>query len=142
MPRRYRSSHPLRNLELFVDAKAAEVERAASLLTMVSVDAGQVLLRQGTGRDQFLIVANGVVGVSRADEVVAEVIAMANPGDVLGEMSLLHHTTKSATATALVPTTLYVASNRDFFRLLDAVPSAAERIVELANVRRGQNDAA
>jgi Cyclic nucleotide-binding domain len=142
MPRRSRSSFPLAELELFADIKRTELHRASALLTPVRLGAGRVLLKQGSVATEFLIVADGLVNVTRDDGHESKVLAMVTPGDVLGEMSLLHRVPRSATATTLVPTTVYAATPREFFALLEAVPSAAERIVEAATVRLRANMAA
>ena len=142
MSRRLHSNSPLAELTLFADIKRAQLDRAAALLTPVRVEAGEVLLRQGSLPDQFLIVADGLVSVTRDDGDVSTLLAVVAPGDVLGEMSLLYRVRRSATATTLVPTTMYAATPREFFALLEAVPAAGERIIEAAGARLCANMAA
>jgi len=132
----------LAELQLFADIPSSQLRRASSLLTPVSVGAGEVLLTQGKVAREFLIVADGLVSVSRADDDGAEELTVVNPGEVLGEMSLLHGGPRSATVTTLVPTSLFVATPQEFFALLKAVPSAAEQIVRTANERLRANMAA
>ena len=142
MNKKSRIPSSLAELQLFADIPSSQLRRASSLLTPVSVGAGEVLLTQGKVAREFLIVAGGLVSVSRADDDGAEELTVVNPGEVLGEMSLLHGGPRSATVTALVPTSLFVATPQEFFALLKAVPSAAEQIVRTANERLRANMAA
>lgn len=142
MRRGIRASFPLAELPLFAESGRSELHRVSALLTPVSVGAGEVLLRQGSVGDEFLIVADGCVKVTRADHETSEVLAVVTAGDVLGEMSLLYRIPRSATATTLAPTTVYAATPREFFALMEAAPSAAERIVEAASLRLRANIAA
>jgi CRP-like cAMP-binding protein len=127
---------------MFAGSGKAELNAASALLTPVTVGAGRVLMRQGSVGDEFLIVADGLVHVTRDDDRSQSVVAVVTRGDVLGEMSLLHGARRSATATTLGPTTVYAATPREFFALMEAVPSAAQHIVEAANVRLRANMAA
>lgn len=133
---------PLAEAELFANSSRTEIQRAAALLTPVMLGAGEVLIRQGSPGSEFLIVADGLVNVTRDDGDDVEVLAVVTPGEVLGEISLLHRVPRSATATTLVPTTVYAATGREFFALLEAAPSAAERIVRAATDRMRANMAA
>lgn len=142
MSRRFRSGFPLAELALFADSGKAELHRASGLLTPVTLGAGKVLMRQGSVGNEFLIIADGLVDVTREDDRDEAVLAVVTTGDVLGEMSLLHRLPRSATATTRVPTTVYAATPREFFALMEAVPSAAEHIVEAATARRLANQAA
>jgi len=142
MPRRFRSGFPLTELALFAGSGKAELDRAAGLLTLVTLDAGKVLMRQGSYGNEFLIVADGQVEVTRDDDPDEKVLAVVTKGDVLGEMSLLHRVPRSATAITRVPTAVWAATPREFFALMDAVPSAAEHILETATARQRANLAA
>ena len=143
MSRRFHTQFPLAELTLFAGSGKTELNAASALLTPVTVGAGRVLMRQGSVGDEFLIVADGLVHVTRDDDGRRQsVLAVATRGDVLGEMSLLHGARRSATATTLGPTTVYAATPREFFALMEAVPSAAEHIAEAANLRLRANMAA
>jgi CRP-like cAMP-binding protein len=138
MLHRSRSGFPLSELAMFFDITRREAARASTLLTPVKVAAGQQLMQEGSTGREFLVVADGLVEVTREDELLAVVTA----GEVLGEMSLLYRVPRSATATTIVPTTVYAATPREFFTLLEVVPSAAQRIVDGAAARLRSNKAA
>jgi protein lysine acetyltransferase len=132
----------LAELPLFKDGARSELQRARRMLTLVTVGSGEVLIRQGTIGREVLIVADGLVSVTRTDDDECRVLGVVTAGDVLGEMSLLYQAPRSATVTTLASTTVYVATPREFFSLMYAVPSAAERIVDGASQRRLANIAA
>ena len=142
MPQRSHSRIPLAELALFADVGRAELQKASALLTAVTVGSGKVLMRQGSIGNEFMIVGDGLVEVTRDDDRPESFLAVATGGDVLGEMSLLHGVRRSATATTRGPTTVYAATPREFFALMEAVPSVAEHIVEAATARRRANQAA
>jgi CRP-like cAMP-binding protein len=124
---------------LFAGIKDSELSIAAALLTPIEVDVGHVLLRQGSIADEFLVVADGLVGITRTCGNESRVLAMVSAGDVLGEMSLLNNNRRCATATTLQPTTVYAGTPREFFTLLQAVPSVKESIVEACRARVRDN---
>lgn len=118
------------------------MELASRLLTQVRVGAGKVLIEEGEFGAEFFILGDGQVSVTRHDGDTTKPLAVVGSGDVLGEMSLLHRVPRNATATTLVPTTVYVATRREFFSLLDAVPSVGDRIIGAADLRALANAAA
>ncbi|QXC61106.1 cyclic nucleotide-binding domain-containing protein [Aquihabitans sp. G128] len=121
----------LRSVPLFADCTDRELEHVSTLTTAVSVEAGRVLLAEGGTRRQFLVVADGTVSVSHADEA----IAVLGTGDFVGELSLLGSTRPNATVTTLTPTTLWVSSSAEFRSLLDAAPSARAKVAAAAAER-------
>ncbi len=127
-----RMTSELRHLELFADATPRECDRARSLLTGLTLSSGVVLWRAGSlGRD-FAIVADGLVGVTGAD---GQPLAVLGPGQIVGELALLGASVRQATVTTLSPVELYVGGPREFATLLEAVPSAREKVVRAALTR-------
>jgi len=133
---------PLADLELLADCSRAELSNAASLLTQITVPAGETLLRENTIGREFLIVVDGMLEVTRRSGDGTELLGVVGAGDVVGEMSLLDRTPRSATVKTITPTTVFAGSAREFFALLNAVPSAAERISAIARERQQLNRAA
>ena len=142
MSRRSRTGFPLDELPLFADAKPTELRIANKLLTEMTLGAGRVLTQQGRRGDAFLIVIDGLVDVTRDDGHESKNLGFVSSGDVLGEMSLLHRTARSATATTLTRTTVLTATPREFYSLLEAVPSVGDRVKETATARLRANIAA
>jgi len=130
---------PLADLPLFADCTPAEVADARRLLTLLSVDAGSVLMREGGFGSEVMIIADGEATVSRHTDGGESVVATVGRGDVVGEMSVLNGGRRSATVTAVTPLSLYVASAAEFAGLLEALPVVAERIGRTAAERRDTN---
>ena len=133
---------PLAELELLADCTRAELSNAASLLTQLVLPAGETLLRENTIGREFLIIVDGMLEVTRRNGDDTQLLGVVGAGDVVGEMSLLDRTPRSATVKTITPTTVYAGSAREFFALLNAVPSAAQRIVATARERQELNRAA
>jgi len=131
----------LAELELLADCNRDELTSAASLLTQLSIPAGETLLRENTFGREFLIVADGMLEVTRQNGEETEVLGVVGAGGVVGEMSLLDRIPRSATVKTITPATVY-AGSREFFALLDVVPAAADRIVATARERQERNRAA
>jgi CRP-like cAMP-binding protein len=129
----------LRALELFADCSDAELKKADSLLTEVSVPAGRVLLREGAYGADFIIISEGTAIVSVKQSAGQRVLGMVGPGDFVGEISLLQHTPRSATVTSLSPLTAFVCNPAEFRSLLDAVPSLADKVARVASERLEEN---
>jgi CRP-like cAMP-binding protein len=134
-PLLHRRREPLAQLELFADCTPAQLSDARGLLTLLTVDAGTVLMREGGLGLEFMVIADGEAAVT----IDGRQVATLGRGDFAGEMSLLGSTRRSATVTALTPLTLYVANPAEFRGLLDVAPTVAERIVRTADARRATN---
>jgi len=77
--------------------------------------AGAVLLRQGTPGTYVLALAEGRVMVSRVSASGEElIVAIGDPGEILGDMTVLDRAPRSATVTALIPCTVHVLSSEQF----------------------------
>ena len=135
MSLRSRQTEPLGELELFEGCTPAEVAAARQQLTMLSVDAGAVLVQQGGFGMEFVIIADGHATVEIGDRVVATL----GRGEFFGEMSLLRRGPRNATVRAATALTFYVANASEFSALLEAAPSVRERIVRTSDEREEHN---
>jgi CRP-like cAMP-binding protein len=133
---------PLAELELLADCSRAQLSNAASLLTQLTLPAGETLLRENTIGREFLIVVDGMLEITRRSSDGTQLLGVVGAGDVVGEMSLLDRTPRTATVKTITPATVFAGSAREFFALLNAVPSAGERIAAIARERQELNRAA
>ena len=133
---------PLAELDLLADCSRTELSSAASLLTQLTLPAGETLLRENTIGREFLIVVDGMLEVTRRSDDGTQLLGVVGAGDVVGEMSLLDRAPRTATVKTITPTTVYAGSAREFFALLNAVPSTRERIAAIARERQELNRAA
>ncbi|MBA3288485.1 MAG: cyclic nucleotide-binding domain-containing protein [Acidimicrobiia bacterium] len=115
----------LRNVPLFAGCTRKELERIAKSGDEIRMTAGSLIVDQGqTGREAF-VVLDGTVTVKRNGRKVVTV----GPGAIVGELSLLDHGPRTATAVCDTECSLFVISQRHFIAVLDDVPTIAHKLL-------------
>jgi CRP/FNR family transcriptional regulator, cyclic AMP receptor protein len=115
----------LSEVQLFSACSKRDLARIAALSTEIEVSAGTVLMRQGEpGHEAFVIEK----GKARAT-VRGKKSTLMGPGEVFGEMALLHSAPRSATVTAETDMNLVVLDSREFSTLLEDVPNVALKVL-------------
>ena len=115
----------LQNVPLFSGCTRKELERIARSGDEVKMTAGTLLLDQGqTGVEAFVIL-EGAVTVKRNNRKMATL----GPGAIVGELSLLDHGPRTATAVCETDCSLFVISQRHFLAVLDDVPTIAHKLL-------------
>lgn len=109
----------IESVPMFCRLGHRELAQVARLVDEVEVPAGKVLMRQGESGDQMFIVVSGTFRVERDGRTISE----RGPGSALGEIALLSKGPRTATVTALEPSTLLVAGQREFHALMDDHPT-------------------
>jgi CRP-like cAMP-binding protein len=140
--RRNKATFPLADLDLVRGSSARELRNAQGLLTLLTIPAGNVVVREDTIGQEFMIVVDGTFSVTRQSGTDIERLATIGGGEVVGEMALLNGAPRSATVTTITPATAYVGNIREFYEFLRTVPIAAERILATARERSAANVAA
>jgi CRP-like cAMP-binding protein len=115
----------LSRVPLFSQCTSRELSRIAALADEVDVPEGKVLTQEGKVGREFFVIASGRAKVTRGRKKVTEL----GPGEFFGEMSLLDHSPRSATVTAISDLELYVLDGRSFATLLEDAPSVAKKIM-------------
>ena len=110
---------------LFDGFTKKELEKVAKAGDEIIMSAGTVIVDQGqTGREAF-VVLDGSVTVKRNNRKIATL----GPGDIVGELSLLDHGPRTATAICETDCELLVLDQRHFRGVLEQVPSLATKIL-------------
>jgi CRP/FNR family cyclic AMP-dependent transcriptional regulator len=122
----------LRALPLFGQATPRELDAIASLTTTVRVDAGRVLVTEGTVGREFFVVESGEAVVSAGGTDVA----LLGPGAFFGEIALLGHELRTATVRALSPMTVLVLTPAEFHELVKTSPSVREQLEAARDARK------
>ena len=86
----------LRSVPLFVGLDDSELKAVGGLTTEVDVPAGHELAREETFGDEFYMILDGNVRIHRAGSTIRTL----GPGDFLGEIALIDHGRRTASATA------------------------------------------
>ena len=118
----------LKEVPILSSCTNKELSKVAKAADEIRMTAGTLLVDQGQmGREAFIIV-DGTVSVKRNNRKIAEL----GPGEVLGELSLLDHGPRTATAVCETDCLLLVLDQRHFLAVLDDVPSMNHKL--LANL--------
>ena len=125
MPSRKQHLESLKQVPLFSACTKKELEKVARASDEVTMTAGTLIVDQGqTGREAFVIL-DGEVVVKRNNRKVATL----GSGAVLGELSLLDHGPRTATAICETDCTLLVIEGRRFLGVLDDVPAISHKLL-------------
>jgi CRP-like cAMP-binding protein len=116
----------LRSVPLFVGLDDRELKAVGALATEVDVPAGHDLAREETFGDEFYLILDGNVRIHRAGATIRTLGA----GDFLGEIALIDHGRRTASATAETECRLLVLGHREFHSLLDAQPDIRVHVLE------------
>ncbi len=99
------------------------------------ISAGEVIVREGDVGEGIYLVLLGEVVVEKSGGRGAMEVASLGPGDVFGEISLLHDRPVTATVRARSHGTVLFLARHYFQRLLSAVPAIREYVEELGDER-------
>lgn len=125
MPRDKRFTDHLAQVSLFRALSKKDLSLVARRAEDVAVDAGKVLISEGTTGHEFFVVLAGTAKVTRRGRRVATL----GPGDAFGELALLDQAPRNATVTAETPMELVVLGQREFSGLIDDVPGFSRKLL-------------
>ena len=123
----------LKSLPLFEGVSDEDLEKISPFVSEVSVSEGKHLVEEGDYAYEFMAIEEGTAEVMRGDQKLAEL----GPGDFFGEMGLIDAERRNATVVAKTGLRLITLDQWDMKRLEKAIPSAAARIRETVEKRRG-----
>lgn len=123
----------LKSLPLFEGVSEDDLDKIAPFVSEVSVSEGKHLVEEGDYAYEFMAIEEGTAEVRRGDQILAELGA----GDFFGEMGLIDSERRNATVVAKTGLRLITLDQWDMKRLEKAIPSAAARIRETVEKRRG-----
>ncbi|CAN5695130.1 Crp/Fnr family transcriptional regulator [soil metagenome] len=134
----------LSTVPLFHNAPERALDVASSVVRSRRFDPHTVLFQEGDTGDALYLLASGLVKLSKIDLGGHEkTLALLQPPEFFGEMALLGHATRSATAMTLAPVEAHLLFQDDFKRLLAEYPAVSLNLTTtLANRLRGMDDEA
>lgn len=116
----------LSRVPLFSACSKTNIARIARLVDEIDLPAGRALTQQGRVGDEFFIIVDGTVRVERDGRRIDTL----GPGDFLGEISLIDHRPRTATATCETPCRVLVLAHREFHTLLADAPGIATAVLK------------
>jgi len=94
---------------------------------IVSFGAGQTIFREGDAGDLMYVVQDGEVDL----RVKGKLVEALGPGGVLGEMALIEHAPRTATATAKTDCSLVPIAEKRFSFMVQHTPHFALQIMKV-----------
>jgi CRP-like cAMP-binding protein len=105
------------------------IQILAGICTPRSYPAGALLFAENMVSDSMLIVGEGRVALSTKGERGDLPLGELNPGDWLGELSLINPGQRLCTATAVSPVTAWEIRQSDFHKLVATKPQACMKLL-------------
>ncbi len=128
-------SDQLGNVSFFEGFSGDELARVASLAEEVVAEKGAVLIDQGRVGLECYVILEGQAGVY----VAGEHVATNGPGSMIGEMALIEHRPRNATVIAESEMRLIAFDTKHFKTLLEEMPLAHDRVMDMLAARMKQN---
>ncbi len=120
----------VRQLKLFSSLSDDEIDILVRHSKIRSLDEDEVLFHQGDDGDFFAIIIDGRIEITKHTEKETPVaLASLTSGDTLGEMALIDQETRSASAIAIEPSSVFVLSRKSFNLLVDQYPRCGTKLL-------------
>lgn len=128
----------LAQVPLFAHLDGRALAQLASMVDEVDVGAGTVLMTEGRSGSEFFVILEGSVEVTRGGNHLRSLGA----GEFLGEIALVDHGPRTATATATSACRLLVLAHREFDSMIDNNPAVRAAVFQALAERVRSLDAA
>ena len=125
----------LRELPLFAGLGPSDLDMLEQRSQTIELQAGDVLMREGTPGGSLYVILEGEFEIVKRSASQEVLLAVRGPGEVIGEMSLLDQTARTATVRSLAVSRLLEIDQEGFRYLLQASPSAAVSILRTVTSR-------
>lgn len=120
----------VRQIELFSNLSDDEIDILMKHAKIRSLVEDEALFHQGDNGDFFAIIIDGRIEITKHTEMETPVsLASLTCGDTLGEMALIDQETRSASATAMEPSSVFVLSRKSFDMLVDQYPRCGTKLL-------------
>jgi signal transduction histidine kinase len=131
----------IRQVPIFSELSDAEAEELWHSGRRVLAAPGELIIREGAPGDTLFIILSGLLEVTKHDDDREITLATRGAGDVLGEMSLLERTPRTASVRASQPSELLVIGQEEFRQLLAKRPEAAATLLRTVMARLRSTEA-
>jgi signal transduction histidine kinase len=131
----------IRRLPLFAGLSEPDLQRLDEQAQVLEVGPNQAVIEEGTPGDALYVLLDGELQVSKRSGAHDVKLDVRRPGEVIGEMSLIDDTPRSASVRALRPSRLLMISKDMFNSVLKTSPTAAMAILHVFTARLRQNAA-
>ena len=115
----------IRQVPLFAELTAEEATELWDAAQRITAAPGEVIIREGDPGDSLYIILSGELEVTKQDGDRELTLATRQPGEFLGEMSLLEQAPRTASVRAVQKSELLAIGPEAFRRLLERRPETA-----------------
>ncbi len=115
----------LRRAPLFQDLSRDELKELAKASDDLDVEEGKILCREGEPAQEFFVIIEGEVEVTRQGKRVG----MLSDGDFFGEIALLEDIPRTATVRATTPLRFFVLTRRAFWSMIEHMPDVERKVL-------------
>ncbi len=129
----------LKKVSFLGSLRLEELDTLIGALEKRAFAKGEVIIKQGAPGDAFYIIGSGTVAIVRERLWGKKRVAVRSAGEFIGEMALVRHEPRNATAVGEEPGTVYRLSRETFEAILLKNPSIAA-IIRKTSVQRLRED--
>ncbi|MER3457269.1 MAG: hypothetical protein C4309_00100, partial [Chloroflexota bacterium] len=119
----------LRRLPLFAGLNDQDMQRLLDMAEPVTLQAGEFLMEEGTPGDSAYIILEGEFEILKRSGQQDVIIALRGPGEVIGEISLLDQSPRTASVRAVRQSHLLRIGQEALQQLLASSPSATRAVL-------------
>lgn len=122
----------LRQVPIFADLRAEELNALAACLGKRTFARGMMLYQKGSLAQGLYLIESGEVRIFAVSETGHEItLEVHGPGECFGERALLDGNLRTTGAMALERTVTYTLDRDDFLRCLERYPQVTRRVMTL-----------
>lgn len=126
----------LKDVFFFQQLQHEDIKKISPLFSEKTYKKGTVIFFENEPGDEFFIVKEGIVKISKLEGAKEVILAIFHEGDYFGEMAVLEKDqVRSASAEAMETSVLYVLNRRDFMGLMEDNPKLTLMLLEVAMAR-------
>ena len=126
----------LRRAPLFADLSKDELQQLAKVTEDLEVEEGRVLCREGEPAQEFFVIIDGEVEVTRGGSAVRTL----SDGEFFGEIALIEDIPRTATVTARTPLRFFVLTRQSFWGMVERMPAVERKVLRALARRVVSND--
>lgn len=120
----------LEKAQMFKDLEWALIEALSGYVQIYRAPPGAVLFREGDKGDFMCVVLEGKLEVHKEDNRrIDKTVSTVFPGRSLGEMTIVDGEPRSATAVAVVQSTLAVLTQENFMLIMRDKPALSAKLL-------------
>jgi hypothetical protein len=129
----------LRNIPLFADLEAKDLERLAAIAEERGFEEGETIAHEGELGDAMYVVTDGAIDVVSGTAGAERVLARRSAGDVVGEMSIITRSPRMASLVAAGPVRTIRIGQREFESMVRERPDLALGVMRVLAMRLAEN---